>query len=123
MNQVYIYMNEDGTLDGWGDGYSENAILVDFDPESDLFKHTNNYKYVDGVFIEDTVRMEAIRVRDELLRKRQEFQAALDYINPLINRHRDEIELGDPTTLTTEEYRALLRQRNEAVTFLNNNPI
>lgn len=113
MNEVYIYLNEDGTLDGWGDGYSENAIVVEYDPNSDLFSNHVNYRYVDGEFILDLERMEEVRQRKELALAQEEARIFLAQTQTIVQQHRDEIDLGVETTLTDAEYKALLRERIE----------
>jgi len=122
-----MYNESDGMVTLWQQGVSEPlepfTMNVVYDPESKLFTNTFFCQVVNGEIIFRQDLADAYLARQERLRLRAEAQATVDYTTPLINRHRDEIELGDPTTLTTEQYKALLRQRNEAVTFLNNNPV
>lgn len=122
-----MYNESDGMVTLWQAGVSEPpepfTLNVSYDPESRLFTNPFFCQVVDGEIIFRQDLVDAYLAEQELARKRTEAQTTIDYATPLINRHRDEIELGDPTTLTTEQYRTLLRQRNEAVTFLNNNPL
>lgn len=118
------YNGETGMVESWSIGSeSEFMFQIPYDPGSVLFTRTFYCQVVNEEIIFRQDLYDADIAAAALRVKKEEAQAVIAYATPLINRHRDEIELGDPTTLTTEEYRALLRQRNEAVTFLNNNPV
>lgn len=111
MNEVYVYVNEDGYLDGWGDGYSENAVSVVFEPEADLFRNYQHYKYENGEFNVDLIKVREIEARNQLVIDKEQAKKFLDESKVTIDRYKDEAELGLETTLSEEEYKTLLRER------------
>lgn len=113
MNEIYIYLNEDGTIVGWGDGYSEGAVLISVEPESDLLLDYMSYKYVDGQFIKDYEGIREAEERMRVLQEKEEARIFLAQTQNIVQQHRDELDLGVPTTLTDAEYKALLRERIE----------
>lgn len=115
-----LYSGETGMVEAWAIGSgSEHFITVSYDPESLLFTRTTFCQIVNEEVIYRQDLYEAYLAKVAKEAKRKEAEEYIAYATPLINRHRDELELGDPTTLTTAEYRDLLRKRNEAVTTLN----
>lgn len=115
-----LYSPETGMVEAWTIGSeSDYMIQVAYDPESILFTKTFYCQVVDGEIIYRQDLYEKDQAARLLAQKKVDAQAYIEYATPLINRHRDELELGDPTTLTTTQYRELLRKRNEATTVLN----
>jgi len=115
-----LYSGETGMVEAWTIGSeSDYMIQVAYDPESILFTKTFYCQVVDGEIIYRQDLYEKNLAERLLAEKKTEATAYIAYATPLINRHRDEQELGDPTTLTTTQYRELLRKRNEATTILN----
>lgn len=115
-----LYSPETGMVEAWTIGSeSDYMVQVSYDPESILFTKTFYCQVIDGEIIYRQDLYEKDMASRALAQKKIEAQEYIDYATPLINRHRDELELGDPTTLTTTQYRELLRKRNESVTVLN----
>lgn len=117
--KVFVYYDVDGYVHGWGDGVSEGPCFqMEYDENSHFFKNFLYYKVLgtDVVFDEEYKQK---RIEKKAFRlKKPEYEQEVKEISLLIDRHRDEKELEEETTLTEEEYKDLLKKRNELVTLL-----
>jgi hypothetical protein len=50
---VYVYVDENMMLQGWGSVYSEGMLEIDIDPEDPRLMKLGMVKYVDGDLVED----------------------------------------------------------------------
>lgn len=104
---IYVYVDLD-RVTGYSDNEEPNTIP--FDATEDFLNNPFKYKYVNGEFIVDADKERIMGAR----RDNREHQTLLDNTDWKVMRHRDQVDLGVVTSLTSEEYIALLQARQEA---------
>lgn len=117
--QVYIRYKKDGYVEGWSvTPYSEDSFAMEYDESSHFFENFLFYKIENQQAVYDEEAHTAYLKRKEIRAQVPELEEELKRLKLLIDRHRDEKELEQETTLKEEEYKELLKKRNEVVTLL-----
>lgn len=108
MDLIYVDV-KDNSVQGYSSTYIDG--WVEFaNPPQEFINCPFQYQYIDGKFIIDEAKLRILSAK----KSNQELIQILAETDWKVLRHRDQLELGIETSLTNDEFIALLQERQES---------